>query len=102
MTRPPPHERPSARELASGGAKPLQIAGKPADACPYCGCAMFAQGTRQGEEMTFRYVKCRNRQCGRKFYSKQPPATIVREIGDDDELPSSSGRPSLTIRRQVG
>jgi hypothetical protein len=85
-------------ELAAiaAGRQPQQIAGKPADVCPYCGCAMFAHGTRQGEQMTFRYVHCRNPQCGRRFMSKQPPATLVREIS---ELPSSSGQSALQVFR---
>lgn len=85
--------------MAAGGAQPMQIAGKPADVCPYCGAGMFATGTRQGEATTFRYVECRNKRCGRKFYSKQPPATIVREVGDES---SSSGQAHLTIHKQVG
>lgn len=81
--------RKTLRELATESeGEPMQIAGKPADVCPYCGAAMFAAGTRQGESTTFRYVHCRNKSCGKRFMSKQPkpaPATIVREIGGDDE-----------------
>lgn len=94
--------RKSLQQMAHGDEPAKHIAGKPADVCPYCGCAMFATGTRPGESVTFRYVECRNKACGRKFYSKQPPATIVREIGIDDEVPSSSGQPNLTLHREVG
>lgn len=97
MTRTPPENRPTARELASRGAQPLQIAGKPADVCPYCGCGMFKAGTRKGDRETFRYVECRN--CRKTFYSRQPPETLVREIGVD-ELPSSDGQSSLTLVRE--
>jgi hypothetical protein len=96
MALPPPEKRPTARELASGGEQPLQIAGKPADICPYCGCAMFADGTRNGEAVIFRYVACRNQTCGKRFMSKQPVARLVREIGTDD-VSSSSGQNDLGI-----
>lgn len=79
---------------ASGAQR--EIAGRPADTCPYCGCAMFANGTRKGVESVFRYVHCRNDACGKRFVSRQPPATIVREI---DDQPSSSGPTQLTIHR---
>ncbi len=96
----PPHERPTARQLASAGEQPMQIAGQRADVCPSCGCAMFANGTRKGESMTFRYVVCRNRSCGKRFLSKQPPATIVREIESDES--SSSGQNGLSLYGDVG
>lgn len=87
----PNDQRPSLRELASRSAgPPAQIAGKPAAECPYCGCSMFVDGTRPGEKVTFRYVYCRNRNCGRRFLTKQTNAVIVREIGDS-ELPSRTG-----------
>jgi hypothetical protein len=77
----------------------MQIAGKPADVCPYCGCGMFATGTRDGEAVKFRYVLCKKpRGCGRRFYSKQPPAVLIREIGSDDVV-SSSGLAHLTLAR---
>ena len=83
----------------ANGEQPMQIAGKPATVCPYCGAGMFVQGTRDGEAVTFRYVKCRS--CDKTFYSKQanpPPPVIIREIGAEDE-PSSAGRPALTLVR---
>lgn len=100
MSRPEPHERPSARDLA--GQKPQQIAGKPADVCPYCGCAMFADGTRKHDSVTFRYVVCRNRSCGKRFMSKQAPATIVREIEQEDGEPSNIGRNTLSVYHEAG
>jgi hypothetical protein len=63
----------------------MQIAGKPADVCPYCGCAMFANGTRTYQTTIRRYVYCRNPSCGKRFVSSQPPATLVREIEDEIE-----------------
>lgn len=90
MSKIPPHERPTAAELRDGGAKPMSIAGRPADVCPYCGIGMFATGTRQGDAVTFRYVECRNENCRdesgnrRRFYSRQQKPVIVREIGDED------------------
>lgn len=102
MTMPPNHERPTLAELCYGDAQQMQIAGKPADVCPYCGCALFANGTRAGDVATFRYVVCRNPKCGRSFVSRQPPppkAVLVREIKDDDE-PSSSGRQQLNVVRE--
>jgi len=95
--RVPPKERPTARELADASdGEQMQIAGKPADVCPYCGCAMFADGTRQGEHVTFRYVVCRNQSCGKRFMSKQPVATLIREIE------SSSGHNQLSVYGEVG
>lgn len=102
MSRPEPHERPSARQLATGTDKPMEIAGKPADVCPYCGCAMFADGTRKHSSVTFRYVVCRNHSCGKRFMSKQPPATIVREIEHDDSEASNIGQNTLSLYGKVG
>ena len=85
MNRPAPHERPTAAQLRDGSENPMSIAGRPADVCPGCGGAMFATGTRQGEQDTFRYVECRNQSCLRRFYSRQPPAIIIREIGDNTD-----------------
>lgn len=80
----PPGERPTARELRDGSVDRKQIAGRPADVCPYCGCALFVTGTRQPAEMIRRYVACRNSSCGRRFESRQPPAVLAREIGSDN------------------
>jgi len=102
MTRPPPEERPSARQLAAkcAGQEPMQIAGKPADVCPYCGAGMFVTGTRTRDTSISRYVACRN--CGKRFVSRQPkdPGTLIREIDADDES-SSSGHERLTIHRDA-
>lgn len=76
--------RKTLREMGMQPGPPLAIAGKPADSCPYCGCVLFTNGTRHGESVTFRYLVCRNPSCGRSFQSKQPPATLIREIGVDD------------------
>ena len=76
----------------------MQIAGKPAAVCPYCGCAMFANGTQTTPQQIYRYVVCRNEKCRRSFLSKQPPATLVREVTGDDD--SSSGNMCLTILRE--
>lgn len=96
MAFPPPNERPSARELAANGEQSMQIAGKPADVCPFCGCAMFADGTRNGEAVIFRYMVCRNKKCGKKFMAKQPMATLIREVS------SRSGQTDLGIYSEVG
>ncbi len=100
MTQPrPPNERPTAQELASGGDQPVQIAGKPACVCPYCGAGMFVDGTQATGREVVRYVECRNRKCGRRFVTVQPPAKIVREIGNDDD--SADGKPALTLVRET-
>ena len=95
MTRPLPHERPTAQELASGGSKPMQIAGKPATVCPYCGAGMFVDGVNRTEREIVRYVQCRNKKCGKRFLTKQAPAIILRELDD-----SANGRPALTLVRE--
>lgn len=96
--------RKSLRELASeADGEPMQIGGAPADKCPHCGCGMFVTGTRQGEQVTFRYVTCRNPACGKRFLSKQPkpaPATIVREVGDDDA--SNAGQNAFRVFGETG
>ena len=92
-------------EMASeaSGSQPMQIAGKPADVCPYCGAGMIADGgTRAGASDTFRYVTCRNESCRKRFYTRHPkpqPGTIVREI-DEDDISSKIGRPALTLVRE--
>jgi hypothetical protein len=97
LTRPPPNERPSARQLASGNEQPKQIAGKPADVCPHCGCALFVDGVNRTDREIVRYVVCRNRRCGKRFKSVQPPARLLAEIGGEDD--SAHGNPSLTLVR---
>lgn len=65
----------------AAASEPLQIAGKPAALCPYCGCGMLVEGTPYRSETTIRrYVQCRNESCGRVFESKQAPAVLVREV----------------------
>lgn len=98
MSRVPPNDRPTAQQLANGGSQPMQIAGKPADLCPYCGCAMFANRTDTLATIIIRRVNCRS--CGKRFVAKQPPATLIREVGVDDEEDSSSGKLSLSLHRE--
>ena len=95
-----PKDRPTAQELAGQSQQGKSIGGKPADVCPYCGCAMFVEGTRKGETDSFRYVSCRNESCGRKFVSRQPPATLVREVNRRDV--SSSGQDGIKLYGEVG
>lgn len=94
MTRPPPNERPTLAEMQ--GKQPMQIAGKPADVCPYCGAGMFAHGVNRTDHEIVRYVKCRNAKCGKRFMSKQSPAKLVREVGADQDN-SASGNCGLTL-----
>jgi len=83
MARLPPEERPTARDVSdAANGRSIQIAGQPADQCPYCGCGMFANRTTKLETRTIRYVNCRNAACGKRFVSRQPNATIVREVGE--------------------
>jgi hypothetical protein len=46
---------------------------------------MFVGRTNTYETTIRRYVYCRNRRCGKRFVSSQPPATLVREIEDEPE-----------------
>jgi DNA-directed RNA polymerase subunit RPC12/RpoP len=98
MSKIPPNERPSARDLADGDAKPMTIAGKPAHQCPYCGAGMFAIRTDTHTTVIIRRVNCRT--CGKRFVAKQPPATLIREVGADDE-DSRTGKETLQIRREI-
>lgn len=91
----PPQNRPTARQLAAQYAEqPMQIAGKPADVCPYCGCVMFAYRTTTLKTRVMRYEQCRNPNCQKKFLTRQAPAEIVREINSDtdEERPVASSR----------
>lgn len=92
--------RPTLSELRDGTDEPKQIAGKPADVCPYCGCAMFANKTRQGVQNVYRYVVCRNLSCGRKFESVQPKAKLLREVGGGDD--SNIGENAFRVLGDVG
>lgn len=80
--------------------EPAEIAGLPADVCPYCGCGMFANGKRKGQVDSFRYVVCRNQSCGRRFVSRQAPAMIVREVTPRPS--SSSGQGDIKLYGEVG
>jgi len=83
MARLPPEERPTARDVSdAANGRSIQIAGQPADQCPYCGCALFANGTETGDSRIIRYVVCRNGSCGKRFVSRQPTAKLVREVGE--------------------
>ncbi len=86
-------------EMASGNSEPKQIAGLPADVCPFCGCTLFVDGVNRTEKEIARYVECRNSNCKRRFLSYQPAAKIVREIIRDD---SAGGKQTLTLARNVG
>lgn len=72
----------------------MQIAGRPANVCPYCGAGMFVHGTNTTDREIVRYVNCRN--CHKRFLTVQQPAKILREVGED----SSSGKPALTLVRE--
>lgn len=88
MTRLPPEDRPSARDLAAGGG---------ALCCPKCGCRDFRSGraTTLPSGSTQRYEYCRH--CGHGVVTKQQPKQIIREIkprdDDDEEEP-----PTLKVR----
>lgn len=101
MTPPPPNERPTAAQLRDGKKEPVTIAGKPADICPKCGCALFVNGTNATSQKIFRYVVCRNPMCGATFESEQPLAKLTREVPKhkDNNFPSS-GEDALTIYRE--
>jgi hypothetical protein len=62
---------------------------------------MFIDGVNRTKHEIVRYVECRNRHCGRRFVSYQPPAKLLREIGTDDDN-SAGGNPSLTLVRNAG
>lgn len=99
MTRKPPRSLSEMAREADGGV-PMQIAGKPADVCPYCGAAMFAYHSETLTTRVERYVKCRNDNCGKRFVARaplKPPATIMREVGNDEV--SNFGTERLTLVR---
>lgn len=88
--------RKTLREMAQRDQPAQQVAGKPADVCPYCGCTMFANGTHTTSEQVYRYVVCkRPRGCGRTFLSKQAKAVLIREVN------SYSGITQLTVVRET-
>lgn len=75
----PPHERPTAQQLAnSGNGASASMAGRPANVCPSCGAAMFAYRTTTLDTRILRYEQCRN--CARKFLTRQQHAEIIREV----------------------
>lgn len=82
-------------QMASEHEERKTIAGRPADVCPYCGAAMFVDGVNRTPHDIVRYVECRNAKCGRRFVTRQPPARLVRELGDEDN--SAGGNPTLTL-----
>lgn len=86
-------------EMASPGSEPKQIAGHPADQCPYCGCVLFVDGVIRTEREVTRYIECRNSNCRRRFLSYQPAAKILREISHDNSV---DGKATLTFARDVG
>ncbi len=86
-------------KMGQDDSPPLQIAGKPAAVCPYCGAAMFKDGVNRTSHQIVRYVECRNKACGRRFLTSQPPEKIVRELSADGE-DSANGKPSLTLIRE--
>ncbi len=83
-------------EMASPGSEPKQIAGLPADQCPFCHAGMFVDGVNRTEKEIARYIECRS--CKRRFLSYQPAAKLVREITKD----SVSGKPPLTLVFRTG
>lgn len=82
MSRMEPHERPSAQQLAAGSTGQSSFAGKPANVCPHCGCAMFAYRTTALETRIIRYEHCRN--CGKRFVTRQAQSEIVREVSPSE------------------
>jgi len=85
-------------QAEANGQEPMQIAGKPATVCPYCGIGMYVDKTLAGDKEIVRYIQCRNKKCGRRFVSYQQPAKLLREIGTDDD--SAHGKPHLTLIRE--
>ena len=94
-----PKPRKSLMEMARGDTQPKQIAGMPADGCPYCGCVTFVDGVNRTEKEITRYIECRNKNCKRRFLTYQPAAKILREIGHDNSV---DGKATLSIVRKVG
>lgn len=88
----------SQMQAEANGQQPMQIAGKPADVCPHCGAGLFVDGVNRTQFEIVRYVYCRNKRCGKRFLSKQPPAKLLREISEDDD--SAGGKPTLTLVRE--
>lgn len=80
--------------------EPKSFGDKPADECPYCGCAMFANGTEERRTRIERYRKCRNPSCGKTFFTTQAPEKIVREVEPHRDNFPSVGKSELKIRRE--
>jgi hypothetical protein len=74
-------ERKPLQQLAAEAAgKPQEIAGQPADKCPYCGAVMISYRMSRLKTKIIRYIRCRNTNCGKRFISHQAPATITDEV----------------------
>lgn len=81
MTKPPPHERPTAQELQGNTNRTTGIV------CPKCGAAhLKANGTNPASTGTiYRYMVCRNPSCRASFQYKQAPPEFVRQIESREE-----------------
>lgn len=73
-------QRKTLGEMVVGDGVAVPVSGQPATVCPYCGCAMFIYRTTALRETVHRYVQCRNTACGKRFVTKQPVATFLREV----------------------
>ncbi len=76
-----------------------QVAGHPANECPYCHCVMFVDGVNRTDKEVTRYIECRNHNCRRRFLSYQPAAKILREITHENSV---NGKPGLKLVRGAG
>jgi len=94
-----PKPRTPLNQMGQGNEPPKQIAGQPAAVCPYCGAGMFVDGVNKTNHEIIRYIQCRNKGCGKRFMSKQPPAKLIREVGTDED-DSAHGKPALTLVRE--
>lgn len=61
--------------------------------CPGCGRVLFAYKTETSTTVIFRYEECRTPGCERRFVTKQPHRTIVKEI--TSRKVSSAGNTAL-------
>lgn len=91
-------QRKTLREMASDQAQPaMQVGGKPASTCPYCGAGLFVDGVNRTDRDIVRYVICRNQHCGKRFMTHQVPAKIVREIKPNSADGNLDDRSSVRI-----